>query len=57
MLQYYGRFVVIGLTIFALMRLHLVDPFGLLLGLSVVVINLLALAASEFCGNLSKEAA
>jgi len=48
MLQYYFRLTVIGLAIFALMRLRLVDPFGLLLGLSVVVINLLALAGSEF---------
>jgi hypothetical protein len=55
MVQYYLRLAALGLAIFALMRLRLVDPFGLLLGLSVVVINLLALAASEF--RLLKEAA
>lgn len=64
MFQYYLRLSVIGLAIFALMRFKLVDPFGLLLGLSVVVINLLGLAAGELRAlrrnlseNLSKEAA
>ncbi len=56
--QYYSRLAVLGLAIFLLMRAQLVEPIGLLLGLSVVVINLLALAASEFRGRyLSKEAA
>lgn len=60
MFQYYLRLATLGLIIFALMRLRLVDPFGLLLGLSVVVINLLALAALELRATwrgLSKEAA
>jgi len=62
MFQYYLRLGVIGVVIFALMRQHLVDPLGLLLGLSVVVINLLALVAAELRGGtlsriVSKEAA
>jgi hypothetical protein len=57
MFQYYLRFAAIGVAIFLLMWLRLVNPLGLLLGLSVVVINLLALAASEFRGRtLFKEA-
>jgi hypothetical protein len=48
MAQYYLRLMALGLIIFLLMRLELVHPLGLLVGLSVVVINLLGLAAAEF---------
>lgn len=54
--KYYLRFLVSGFTIFILIYKHIVDPLGLILGLSVVVASILMTTAMEIKRLLLKEA-
>lgn len=54
--KYYVRFVISGLIIFALISRHVVDPLGLLLGLSVVVVSITLATVCELTKHIFREA-
>ncbi|MDI6688207.1 MAG: ATP synthase subunit I [Desulfobacterales bacterium] len=54
--KYYIRFVLSGLIIFALISNHYVDPIGLFIGLSVVVVSITLATMFEFKKLIFKEA-
>ena len=54
--KYYIRFVVSGVIIFLLMQGHYVHPIGLIIGLSVVVVSIMAATAREIKKLIFKEA-
>lgn len=54
--KYYGRFIVSGLIIFCLVSGHYVDPIGLFIGLSVVVVSIGLATLYEFKNLIFKEA-
>ncbi len=56
LLKYYIRFVISSFIIFVMLFFKLVSPVGLLLGLSVVVINLMMAAMVELTKQIFKEA-
>ena len=51
MAKYYIRFIVTGIVLFFVITRALVDVFGLLLGLSVVVINIILTVTGANLGN------
>lgn len=55
--KYYIRFIVSGIIIFFLIAKHIVDPFGLFIGLSVVVASIMAATMRECSKLIFKEAA
>ncbi|MCP4107732.1 MAG: ATP synthase subunit I [Desulfobacteraceae bacterium] len=54
--KYYLRFVVSGFIIFVLIAKHIVNPLGLFIGLSVVVVSIMLATVLEFKNLLFKEA-
>lgn len=56
LVKYYFRFALSGIAIFLLIFKHVVDPFGLILGLSVVVASVFIATALELKRLLFKEA-
>ncbi|MCP4347831.1 MAG: ATP synthase subunit I [Desulfobacterales bacterium] len=54
--KYYLRFVVSGFIIFVLIAKHIVNPLGLFIGLSVVVVSITLATILEFKNLLFKEA-
>ncbi len=54
--KYYFRLILTGIAVVVLLKFAEASPFGLLLGLSTVVINLLLFAALEIHRIYSKEA-
>jgi hypothetical protein len=54
--KYYFRFVVSGVIIFFLIMEHMVDPIGLIIGLSVVVASIMLATMREIKLLLCKEA-
>lgn len=56
LLKYYIRFAISGILIFILISNHIVDPLGLLSGLSVVVISILLATMCELTKHLFREA-
>ena len=56
LLKYYIRFTISAFIIFVLLFFHLVNPVGLLFGLSVVVINLMLATMLELIKQIFKEA-
>jgi hypothetical protein len=54
--KYYFRFVVSGVLIFFLIQGHIVDPVGLIIGLSVVVASIMLATMREIKLLLCKEA-
>lgn len=54
--KYYLRFIVSGVIIFILIYKHIVNPLGLILGLSVVVASIMLATAMEIKRLLLKEA-
>ena len=54
--KYYIRFVVSGFLIFLLISRHVVDPLGLLLGLSVVVVSITLATMCELTKQIFREA-
>lgn len=54
--KYYLRFVVSGFIIFVLIAKHIVNPIGLFIGLSVVVVSIMLATVLEFKNLLFKEA-
>ena len=55
--KYYIRFIVSGLIIFLLISQNVVNPFGLFIGLSVVVASLMMATIGECSKLIFKEAA
>ncbi len=53
--KYYVRFVVSGFIIFVLIAKHYVNPFGLFIGLSVVVVSIVLGTMLEFKKLFRKE--
>lgn len=53
--KYYLRLTAMGLIIFALISRHFVDALGLLVGLSIVAINLMLIGFGEIAKILIKE--
>lgn len=56
LIKYYIRFAISGMVIFALIKGKIVDPLGLILGLSVVVVSIMAATAVELTRLIFKEA-
>ncbi len=56
LVKYYIRFIVSGLIIFVLMSNHIVDPLGLIIGLSVVVVSITIATMCELTKHLFREA-
>ena len=56
LIKYYIRFVISGIVIFALIKGNIVDPLGLILGLSVVVVSIMAATTLELTRLIFKEA-
>ncbi len=56
LIKYYIRFAISGMVIFALINQNIVDPMGLILGLSVVVVSLMAATTLELTRLIFKEA-
>ena len=56
MARYYVRFIISGIVIFFLIARHIVDPFGLFIGLSVVVASIMLASMCEFSKLIFKEA-
>ncbi|MBF0200015.1 MAG: ATP synthase subunit I [Desulfamplus sp.] len=56
LINYYMRFAISGIIIFALIFKNVVEPIGLLLGLSVVVASIMAAIAVELTRLIFKEA-
>ncbi len=54
--KYYLRFIVSGFIIFVLIAKHIVNPLGLFIGLSVVVVSITLATVLEFKNLLFKEA-
>ncbi len=54
--KYYIRFFFSGLIIFFLISRHVVDPIGLLLGLSIVVASITAATVRELTKHIFREA-
>ncbi|MBU1170782.1 MAG: ATP synthase subunit I [Proteobacteria bacterium] len=54
--KYYIRFALSGFLIFGLISRHVVDPLGLLLGLSVVVVSITLATMCELTKHLFREA-
>jgi len=54
--KYYLRFIVSGLILFILISRHYVNPFGLFIGLSVVVASIILATLCEVKKILCKEA-
>lgn len=54
--KYYVRFIISGLIIFLLISGHVVDPLGLVVGLSVVVVSLTLATLLELKKLILKEA-
>jgi hypothetical protein len=54
--KYYVRFVISGIIIFLLISKHIVDPVGLIIGLSVVVASILFATFIELKKMIFKEA-
>ena len=53
--KYYIRLILTGIAIFLLLKFGKINPLGLLLGLSTVVINLVLFGFFEFYKNYIKE--
>jgi len=54
--KYYVRFMISGLIIFVLIFKHMVNPIGLFIGLSVVVVSITLATLVEFGNLFLKEA-
>ncbi|MBF0224550.1 MAG: ATP synthase subunit I [Desulfobacterales bacterium] len=54
--KYYIRFLINGFIIFFLLSNHYVNPIGLFIGLSVVVVSIMLAAANELMNLVIKEA-
>jgi hypothetical protein len=54
--KYYIRFAISGFIIFLLISRHVVDPLGLLLGLSVVVVSITLATMRELTKQIFREA-
>jgi hypothetical protein len=54
--KYYVRFIITGIFIYGLMASKLVDPFGLIAGLSVVVASMFIATLNELRQLIMKEA-
>jgi len=54
-IKYYLRLFAIGLVIYILISRHYVDVLGLLVGLSIVVINLMVMAFNELAKILLRQ--
>lgn len=54
--KYYVRFLISAVIIFFLISKHLVDPLGLILGLSVVVVSVTLATVRELMKLIFKEA-
>ncbi|WP_373498170.1 ATP synthase subunit I [Desulfococcus sp.] len=54
--KYYVRFIISGLIIFVLIFKHIVNPIGLFIGLSVVVVSIMLATLIEFKNLFWKEA-
>jgi len=54
--KYYLRFIASGFIIFVLIAGHIVDPVGLILGLSIVVCSIILATMSEVKKLIFKEA-
>ncbi|MBF0467399.1 MAG: ATP synthase subunit I [Desulfamplus sp.] len=54
--KYYIRFAISGIVIFALINKNIVEPMGLIIGLSVVVASIMAATALELTRLIFKEA-
>jgi hypothetical protein len=54
--KYYLRFIVSGFIIFVLISGHYVDPLGLFIGLSVVVVSITLATTCELKHHIFKEA-
>ena len=54
--KYYLRFIVSGFIIFVLISGHYVDPLGLFVGLSVVVVSITIATTCELKHHIFKEA-
>ena len=54
--KYYIRFIVSALIIFILISKHYVNPIGLFIGLSVVVVSIMLATMYEFKKLIFKEA-
>lgn len=54
--KYYIRFAISGIVIFTLINKNIVEPMGLIIGLSVVVVSIIAATALELTRLIFKEA-
>ncbi len=54
--KYYVRFLISGIIIFLLISGHYVDPLGLFIGLSVVVVSIILATMCELTKQIFKEA-
>ena len=54
--KYYIRFIISGIVIFVLIAKNIVDPIGLILGLSVVVVSIVMATMCELTRQIFKEA-
>jgi hypothetical protein len=54
--KYYMRFIASGIVIFILISKHVVDPLGLFIGLSVVVMSIIIATVRELTKYIFKEA-
>lgn len=54
--KYYIRFIISGIIIFVLISKNIVDPIGLILGLSVVVVSIIMATMCELTRQIFKEA-
>ena len=54
--KYYVRFLISGFIIFVLISGHYVDPLGLFIGLSVVVVSIILATMCELTKLIIKEA-
>ncbi|MBF0388986.1 MAG: ATP synthase subunit I [Desulfamplus sp.] len=54
--KYYIRFAISGIVIFALINRNIVEPMGLIIGLSVVVASIMAATTLELTRLIFKEA-
>lgn len=55
-IKYYIRFAISGIVIFTLINKNIVEPMGLVIGLSVVVASIMAATALELTRLIFKEA-
>jgi len=56
LMKYYIRFAISGIVIFTLINKSIVEPMGLVIGLSVVVASIMAATALELTRLIFKEA-